>query len=270
MKKMTSIIFKVFLAVIMVAALPVAGFCHNLWLNATDYTPSFSKRTGAHTKIYFGFGHKFPVSDFLDKGKLIEFKLIKPGGKSQDLEPGEGGFLATPLIIKKKGAHIVSAATASGFYTMYMKNGRMHHKMGTKKGFEKVILSLYFENYTKALINVGETSNDAYSTPVGHGIEIVPMENPYLKKAGDTLQLKILHNGRPAPFCNVFATYAGFSTTEDYAFTNKTNGQGVSKIRILKSGHWIVKAIIRKPAKKELQDKCLEEKYSATISFEVP
>ncbi|MBL0716534.1 MAG: DUF4198 domain-containing protein [Desulfosarcina sp.] len=269
MTKVTTILFKVLLTAIMIAVLPVAGFGHNLWFNAIDYTPAFSKRTGAHTKIYFGFGHKFPVDDFLDKGKLIEFKLIKPDGKSQDLEPGEGGFLATPLIIKKEGAHIVSAATAHGFYTMYMKNGRMHHKIGTKKGLEKVILSLYYENYTKALINVGKTPNDAYSTPVGHGIEIVPMENPYLKKAGDTLKLKVLYKGHPAPFCNVFATYAGFSSTEDYAFTNKTNGQGISKIRILKPGHWIVKTVVRKPAKKELQDKCIEEKYSATISFEV-
>ena len=270
MPKATTILFKVLLAAIMIAALPVAGFSHNLWLNAIDYSPDFSERTGAHTKIYFGFGHKFPVNDFLDKGKLIEFKLIKPNGKSQDLEPGEGGFLATPLIIKKEGAHVVSAATEHGFYTMYLKNGRMNHKMGTKKGLDKVILSLYYENYTKALINVGETTNDAYSTPVGHGIEIVPMENPYLKKTGDTLKLKVLYKGRPALFCNVFATYAGFSPTEDYAFTNKTNGQGISTIRILKPGHWIVKAVVRKPAKKELQDKCIEEKYSATISFEVP
>ena len=270
MPKTTTIIYKILLTVILVVTVPTAGFGHNLWLNAIEFSPDFNKRTGAHTKIYFGFGHKIPVQDFLDKKKLVEFKLIKPDGKSQDLEPGDGGFLATPLIIKKEGAHIVAAATASGFYTMYMKNGRMQHKLGSKEGLEGVILSLYYENYTKALINVGQTPDNAYATPVGHGIEIVPMENPYLKKAGDTLQLKVLHKGRPAPFCNVFATYVGFSPTEDYAFTNKTNGRGISTIRLLKPGQWIVKAVVRKPAKEELRDKCIEEKYSATISFEVP
>ena len=34
-------------------------------------------------------------------------------------------------------------------------------------------------------------------------------------------------------------------------------------------GHWIVRAVVRKPAAEELRDKCIEEKYSATLSFEV-
>lgn len=266
MKKKLSIIL---MSVMVVAAVPGLGYSHNLWLNAVDYSPELSKRTGAHTKLYFGFGHKFPVHDFLDKQKLREFKLIKPDGQSRDLEPGEGGYLSTPLILKKEGAHVVAAATKTGFYTMYHEGDRVRHKLGTKEGLEKVLLSLYFENYTKALINVGTSENTAYSTPVGQGIEIVPQENPYLKKAGDALVLKVLHKGRPAPFCNVSATYVGFSATEDYAFSNKTNSRGESTIRLLNPGQWIVRAVVRKPAAASLREKCNEEKYSATLSFEV-
>ena len=86
----------------------------------------------------------------------------------------------------------------------------IHHKLGSKEGLEDVILSLYYENYAKAPINVGNSAPEAFSTPVGHGIEIVPLENPFLKKAGDYLKLKVLHNGRPANFCSVSATYIGF------------------------------------------------------------
>jgi uncharacterized GH25 family protein len=177
--------------------------------------------------------------------------------------------MATPLILKKQGPHVVTAATKTGFYTMYLDGGRVHHKLGSKEGLEKVLLSLYYENYTKALIDVGPMENDAYSSPVGHGIEIVPVENPYLKKAGDTLDLKVLHKGRPARFCTISATYVGFSASEDYIFSNKTNSRGISTIRLLEPGHWIVRAVVRKPASEELRDKCIEEKYSATMSFEV-
>lgn len=270
MLKAATSLYAILFAVIMVVAIPAAGFAHNLWLNAVDYNPAFSTRTGAHTKIYFGFGHKYPVQDFLDKKKLVEFKLIGPEGKSRELEPGEGGFLATPLIMKKEGANIVAATTAPGFYTMYFKNGRVRHKLGSKKNLENVLLSLYYENYAKALINVGQTGNDAYATPLGHGIEIIPLENPYLKKKGDTLKLKVLYQGRPASFCNVSATYVGFSATEDYAFSNKTDSKGISTIRLLSPGQWVVRAVVRKPAAAELQDKCIEEKYSATLSFGVP
>jgi uncharacterized GH25 family protein len=249
--------------------LPGNVFGHNLWLNAVDYRPHMSQRTGAHTKVYFGFGHRFPVQDFLDKEKLIEFKQIDPDGNSRDLQAGDGGFLTTPLILKKQGAHVITAATQHGFYTMYFKNGRVHHKLDTKEGLTDVLLSLYYENFTKALINVGDTGDDAFAKPVGHNIEIIPLENPYLKKAGDTLKLKVLHKGRPASFCDVHATYVGFSVKEDYAYANKTGSDGISVIRLLEPGQWIVRAVVRKPAGEAIRGKCIEEKYSATLSFEV-
>jgi uncharacterized GH25 family protein len=248
---------------------PLQAQAHNLWLNATDFSPELSGRAGAHSKIYFGFGHKFPVADFLDRDKLREFRLIQPDQSSSDLQAGDGGFLATPIIMKKAGPYIVSAATNTGFYTMFNQNGRIHHKMGSMEGLDNVVLSLYYENYTKALLNVGTTATDAFSTPVGHGIEIVPLENPYLKKAGDTLKLQILHNGKPVPFCPVSATYVGFSDREDYAFSNKTNSQGISTIRLLQPGQWIVLASVRTPAGEELKGKCLEMKYTASLSFAV-
>jgi uncharacterized GH25 family protein len=257
------------LAVFVVTIMPAAAFAHNLWLNATEHSPAFSKRTGAHTKIYFGFGHKYPVHDFLDGEKVREFKLVSPGGASRDLAPGQGGYLATSLILKKEGAYTVTAATKTGFYTMYRKDGKVRHILGSKEGLENVLLSLYFENYTKALVQAGKAAVNAYAQPVGHNIEIVPVENPFSKRAGDTLDLKVLYQGRPASFCNISATYVGFSASEDYAFSNKTNARGISTIRLLSPGHWVVRAVVRKPAKAELRDKCIEEKYSATITFEV-
>ncbi len=242
---------------------------HNLWLNAVDFSPPLEGRAGAHSKIYFGFGHRYPVQDFPDRQRITEFTMVKPGGAVQQLTPGEGGFLATGLILKQVGAHIITAATKPGFYTMYLENGRMHHKLGSKEGIGNPLLSLYYENFTKALINVGETDTSAFTAPVGHHIEIVPMENPYLKKTGDTLAVKVLFNNRPAPFCDVSATYVGFSATEDYAFSNKAGGDGVSTIRLLAPGQWVIRAIVRKPASEELREKCFEEKYSATISFGV-
>lgn len=269
MTKAKQITAKTMLVLFILTIIPGMAFGHNMWLNASDYNPALSKRTGAHTKIYFGFGHKYPVQDFLAKEKLIEFKLISENGKSRDLEPGEGGFMATPLIIKKPGANIVTAATRPGFYTMYYKEGRLHHKIASMEGLEDVLLSLYYENYAKALINVGDTGAESYSKPVGHNIEIIPMENPYLKKTGDTLKIKVLHDGKPASYCNVSATYVGFSSKEDYAFSNKTSSDGTSTIRLLAPGQWVVRAVVRKPAKESLRKDCIEEKYSATLTFGV-
>ncbi|OPL14048.1 MAG: hypothetical protein AVO34_05980 [Firmicutes bacterium ML8_F2] len=249
--------------------LPQLALGHNLWLNATDYAPRFSPRTGAHSTVYLGFGHRFPVQDFLSGVKLKEFKLIDGDQAASSVEAGKGGFLATPLILKKTGPYQVTVATEPGFYTMYVTNQGMRHKLGTMEGVENVELSLYFENYAKALINVGQPHAEDFNVPVGHGIEIVPMENPFLKKTGDTLRLKVLHKGKPARFCQVSATYVGFSTGEDYAYSNKTDRNGETVIRLLHPGQWIVLASVRKPAGEELRGKCLETKYSASLSFAI-
>ncbi|WP_321390262.1 DUF4198 domain-containing protein [uncultured Desulfuromusa sp.] len=267
--KINSITIKIPFFLLLLLLVPLQVQAHNLWLNATDFSPTLTGRAGAHSKVYFGFGHKFPVADFLDKSKLREFQLIRPDLSKMDLEAGNGGFLATPLVLKKSGAYTVSAATNTGFYTMYNKNGRMHHKLGSMEGLENIVLSLYFENYTKALINVGETADQDFSTPVGHNIEIVPLENPYLKRVGDLLKLQVLQNGKPVPFCQVSATYVGFSAQEDYAYSSKTNSKGIATIRLLNQGQWIIMAVVREQAPENLKDQCLEMKYSASLSFGV-
>ncbi len=256
------------LALLLCLGLSAPASAHNLWLNATDFAPTLSGRAGAHSKIYFGFGHRFPVQDFLDKDKLREFRLILPDGSQRDLDAGENGFLATPVVFKDAGGYIVSAATATGFYTMFTNDdGRIHHKMDGMQGLSNVVLSLYYENYTKALIDVESSNEQAYVTPVGHRIEIVPLENPYLKKAGDTLRLQVLFNGKPAPFCPLSATYLGFSSKEDYAFSTKTNSRGIAELRLLQPTQWIALATLRKPADREHQGQCLELKYTASLSF---
>ncbi len=258
-----------FILFFILSCIPQTAFAHNFWINSVDYKPLLNEKTGAQTKIYFGFGHKLPVHDFLGDNRLTELKLVGEDGKTVDIKPGEGGFKATPVIIKKPGANIVTAVTRSGYYTMYYDKDRLHHIMGSMKGLDNVVLSLYYENYAKTLINVGDTDTDSYSKPVGHNIEIIPLENPYLKKTGDTLKIKILHGGKPASFCDISATYVGFSNEEDYAFSNKTGSDGISTIRLLSPGQWLVRAVVRKPAKESLREDCMEEKYSATLTFEV-
>lgn len=244
-------------------------WAHNLWLNATDFSPVLSGRTGAHTKIYFGFGHRFPVDDFLAAEKLTEFNLILPDQSVQRLDAGNGGFLSTPIVLKTPGGHTVAAATKPGFYTMFSQDGRILHRMGSMEGLEDIVLSIYFENYTKALIDVAPSAPDTFTRPIGQNMEIVPLENPYLKRAGDKLQVQVLYQGEPVPYCQVSATFVGFSSRDAFAYSCKTDSKGVASIRLLNQGHWMVLAVMRKPAPEELGKQCRELKNSASLSFGV-
>ena len=268
MKKILSHMFGVLLPAIFLFV-PQVAFGHLVWINATDYTPTYYERFGAKTKVYFGYGHKYPVHDFIKAERLTEFRCNSSENKGKDLKPGPGGFLATPIEFKKPGTYLVSAAVEPGFYTMYMDKERVCHKIGPMTGLEGVITSLYHERYAKALISVGETDDTFYLTPLGHKVEIIPMQNPAKLRAGDFLDLKVMFDGKPARYFKVYATYSGFSTDDDFAYATGTNAKGITRIRLLHHGPWLIKADIKMPAPAELKDKCRQVHYTATLTFEV-
>ena len=251
--------------------MPLLMQAHTMWLNVSDFSPEFYH--GAETKVYFGWGHHYPVDDFLPYEKLEEFLLIEPDGKKVKLTPNPGGFLATQINLKQPGGYIVSAKLKPGFYTMYLEKGEIHHKTVPKTGVEGIIIvSLYYQQFAKALINAGETDDEAFSKPVGHKLEIIPLANPYKLKGcgGHFLPVKVLFDGKPARFVKVYATYSGFSTGEDYAYATSTDVEGIARIRLIHWGNWLLKTEIKLPAPDDKKDKCDELHYTATLTFSIP
>jgi len=247
-------------------------FGHTLWLNASDYSPQIRPGHKAKTAVYFGWGHHYPVDGFLAQEKLEEFSLIGPDGKKSFLSPNPGGFLATQLNLEQSGTYILAAVKKGVFYTMYEKDGEIQHKLGSKEGVEEVILSSHSQQYAKAVINVGEHSDNSFSKPVGHKLEIIPLKNSKDLKGcgGHFLPIKVLFEGKPARYYKVYATYMGFSAEDDFAYTTSTDSKGEARIRLISRGHWLVKVDMRIPAPDELKEKCNHLHYTSTLTFEVP
>lgn len=243
---------------------------HSLWLNVTNYSPEIYPKFGANTKIYFGWGHHYPVDDFLSQEILDDFSLIGPSGNKVKLNPNPGGFLATSISLKTPGTYLACAILRPGFYTIYEEKGKVHHKPGPKIGLEGVIMSLHYEIFAKALINVGKKSGDSFKRPVGHSLEIVPLKDPSELKVGDFLPIQVLFKGKPARYCKVYATYNGFSSKCDYAYTTIADRKGEARIRIIHHGPWLIKTDMKLPATEDLKEKCDELSYSATLTLGVP
>lgn len=237
---------------------------HTMWVNVSNYSPKIQEGS----IVYFGWGHHYPVDGFLSGEKLQDFCLISPIGKKEKLNPSPAGFLATKINFSSGGTYIVTASLKPGFYTMYIEKGKIHHRSVPKTGLKNIILSLYFEQYAKALINTAESSK-SFSNKVGHKLEIIPLKHPNKLKIGDWLPIQILFQSKPARYCKVYGTYSGFSTEDDFAYTTNANGEGKAKIRILHYGPWLIKTDIKLPAPVELKDKCNELHYTATLTFEV-
>ncbi|MCK4427675.1 MAG: DUF4198 domain-containing protein [candidate division Zixibacteria bacterium] len=243
------------------------ALAHTMWLNLSDYSPP----VGGGVIVYFGWGHRYPVHDLLDQERFLRnLYLINPAGKIEELSPNPGGLLATRIDFDKEGTYLATAELKPGFYTMWFEEGKINHRIGPKTGLSNVMVSTYYQQFAKAIINV-DTGDSNFVTPIGQKIEIVPLKNPISLKEGDYLPIRILYEGNPlSSYPTIYATYLGFSTQHDtYAYTTTADREGIAEIKIIRSGVWMVKVNYKTHPTEELKDKCDELSYTATLSFEV-
>lgn len=255
------------LTLLVIKLLAGNAVAHTMWLNVSDYSPP----KGGNAIVYFGWGHRYPVHDLLDQERFLKnLHLIDPTGKIEELSPNPGGLLATRINFDKEGTYLATAELKPGFYTMWLEEGKINHRIGPKTGLSNVMVSTYYQQFAKAIINV-DTGDSNFVTPVGQKIEIVPLKNPFGLKEGDFLPIRILHEGNPlSSYPTVYATYLGFSTQDEtYAYTTTADEEGIAEIKIIRPGVWMVKVNYKTHPTEELKDKCDELSYTATLSFEV-
>ncbi len=246
-----------------------AATAHDLWINCTDHYVQQTEAGFHDSKVYLGWGHRFPVDDFIPAELLTVFELIDPQGGITPLEAIIGGYTAAELEFEMPGSHIVSVIGNSGYYTMYMENGEMHHSPESMENKENVIISAYFEEYAKCLVFVGDERDNAFAEPLNHDLEIVPITDPRDLKVGDMFEFQVLFEGRPASFTPVTSTYSGFSSGMDMAYSTGVGMDGYGAIRILHWGPQMLNAKIERPPEDDHIGKCQYERYSATLTFEV-
>lgn len=266
----TSRFSRIFTVLAAAILLPCLASAHTLWVNATDYAPNYTKKMGARSKSYIGFGHRYPADEFVSTERLSEYSLVATGTKTVITPAVATGFLEADLRFKQPGFYQVAITTKPGFVTMYEENGTTQRKMVPKTGIKDVQMSKYFESYAKSLIVAGEPAGSDFQTPVGHRLEIIALQNPRsLKGDGSSaIQLKLLFNGQPLTNSTIHAMYSGYASKESYPYEMKTDQNGIATLKLTHRGPWLIKAFHTMPAPKEMQDKCDDLEYTATFTFE--
>lgn len=210
-------IFLVFVCFFMNSSLAVA---HDLWLNVDNHYPE----PGSKTTVKVVFGHNYPYYDILiGRNSLAEFSYLGPDGQKREItktwedKTGErSGALIGEITLDQKGSYVVTAS---------------RKRTGDKQNVAS-------EKYAKSIISVGEGTKNI-SSPFGHRIEIIPLKNPQEIKAGESLPVKILFEGKPLS-TYLYATYAGYySEDEPFPLFTKSNEEGVAYIKISQPGVWM-------------------------------
>lgn len=234
---------------------------HDLWLQVRDYTPP----PGEEITLTLGYGHYLPAREFMPNEYLEEIYILDPGGKKIGLERYSEAEFKGKKALKNEGAYLVVSKRKGGFFTKTTEG----YKRGlSKKGLKNVVSCTYSEKYTKAIVNVGKAGGKTFKKVLGHDLDIIPLADPGDLTERDYLPIKIIYKGKPLAYQPVYATYLGFSTEKSvFAYTTKTTPEGIAKIKILKSGIWLITTshIEDYPDPKE----CDQYKFATTLTFEV-
>lgn len=214
---------------ILSVAVAAPSSAHMLWLNVNNYQPA----AGETVYVEIGFGHKYPRDEVIKPGRMQQVCAVDADGQRFALEEIFPSFYRfTP---QKEGAYRILAALKPGF----VSNTTEGRKLGNRKTLSEVVSCFAFRMTATALITCGGKSG----TQAGageEGLEILALKTPAELKAGESLPLKVLFQGKPLGDTELKATCARCDVDEEHPWVQqaKTDAEGLVRIEPTAKGPW--------------------------------
>lgn len=122
-----------------------------------------------------------------------------------------------------------------------------------------------YSKYVKTILQAGNKQTDSYKTVLGYAVEMIPQQNPYKLKKGNSIEILCLKDGKPLVGQTVLT---GRETGGKMAEETKhlSDEQGIIKIKLDGAGKWYAKFI---NMVKVDDPKLNYESKWATLTFEI-
>ena len=112
--------------------------------------------------------------------------------------------------------------------------------------------------FAKTMVEVGRGGPRAFARAVGHPLELVPVNDPAMLRAGDTLVVRLLYRGQPVAGAHLHGSPApaGLTVTSDTAQARvatwndvaaETGPDGTARMALATSGLWNVRGLHAAP-----------------------
>jgi cobalt/nickel transport system permease protein len=194
------------------------------------------------------FGHGSQRLDF-EVEKVSSVKAFDNQGKEIPVQKEKKG---KALLLKINGqAAMVTSIIDNGYWSKTIYGW----KEVPKRKASRVVEAIRQLFYTRTLISWTDAAQAATS---GHNISIIPLQNPFVMKAGDSLPVRILYNGNPLPGVEVNGA--------EHIVVGKTDKDGMIKVQMA-TGVNLVSVEHKEKIKDDPDADMLDE--TATLTFEV-
>ena len=242
-------------------------FAHDFWLVPN----ALAVAAGDPLEILGQSGSSFPASDGATRpAQVAEARVV---GASSDEQITDFSMSGKSLVIRHRpagaGQRIVAlvlvtrtARTASARLQRFVaiegapELAAQYEREGTFPKTDSV--TLVTAKYAKAIVEIGSGGRRAFHRVVGHALEIVPLRDPALLEAGDSLGVRLLFRGKPAAHVHLragsapLAAVTGDSAALALARARAgqvivTDADGVARLRITEAGLWNVRTLYAAP-----------------------
>ncbi|MDR3161892.1 MAG: DUF4198 domain-containing protein [Spirochaetaceae bacterium] len=254
-------------------ALLVAGrlFAHEFFVIPNEVKEYHSGET---VQINALSTHYFTVGEELEPVEVNEVYIVKNGAKTGANLPLKANpdrlQYETSYRLTDNTPAIVVGNRIGGFYCLFTDGS---YADGTRAQVEAanpgkaVGTARYFAKYSKYYLNPSP-QDTSFSRPLGHSLEIIPLDNPAQYRKGSRPRFRVLYNGQPLANAQISATWDYFNYKTQNAFdqTETTDAKGEVRFRFRESGIWLVRI---SDTRKSGQSGTDEDNIAAIAAFTV-
>lgn len=186
------------------------------------------------------------------------------------LKVGAAGTYAIGLSTRP---NVISMSSAD--FDTYLRHDGIEDmiaaRAGAGAGAGPATIRERYSKHVRAVVQVGTKLTDDAARPFGYPAEILLTTNPATLKAGDTLNFRVLHKGKPLANQLVYGSYQGYHGHDDGGgHMNKiklrTAADGTGSVRIERAGKWYLTLNAMRKVNEPGVD---YESNWATVTFEV-
>lgn len=250
------------------------ALAHDLFLKPD----SFFTKAGGSARLSVMNGTFMSSESAVAFARLTDVSIVSPGGKRASI--GESNFTKSETT-----AFIDIATPGEGNYVVGLSTNWRENALAAKEFNEYLTLEgipgvlderkrdkeldkdarYRYSKYVKTILQAGNKSTDEYKVVLGYAVEMIPQQNPYESKPGQTIDILCLKDGKPLAGQTVLVGYeSGGKMAAERSL--KSDSKGFIKLKLESPGKWYAKFI--NMVKVEAGNINYESKW-ATLTFEI-